>query len=74
MSNTKIIGKIDLSIFDKPTQVSPSFTTVEEQEMYEENYRLEYELDEEFNKEMESIASEFDWETFENSFTSIHKL
>ena len=44
MENTIIIGKIDLSIFDKPKEVkSPSFGTAEEQEMYEENFRLESE-------------------------------
>lgn len=70
MKQLIIIGKIDLSSFDKPVQVSPSFTTTEEQEMYEENYRLEYELDQQFNEEMdrsenEIDLSEFNWEAFE---------
>ena len=44
MANAIIIGKIDLSIFDKPKKVkSPSFGIAEEQEAYEENYRLEAE-------------------------------
>ena len=44
MANAIIIGKIDLSIFDKPEEVkSPSFGSAEEQEAYEENYRLESE-------------------------------
>ena len=44
MANATVIGKIDLSIFDKPREVKlPAFGSAEEQEMYEENYRLESE-------------------------------
>ena len=44
MSNIIVIGKIDLSVLDKPKKVkSPSFGSAEEQEMYEDNYRLELE-------------------------------
>ena len=44
MENAIVIDKIDLSIFDKPREVKlPAFGSVEEQEMYEENYRLELE-------------------------------
>ena len=44
MANAIVIGKIDLSIFDKPREVKlPTFSSVEEQEMYEDNYRLELE-------------------------------
>lgn len=44
METIIILGKIDLSIFDKPKKVkSPSFGSAEEQEAYEENYRLESE-------------------------------
>ena len=44
MANAIVIDKIDLSIFDKPREVKlPAFGSVEEQEMYEENYRLELE-------------------------------
>ena len=44
MTNATVIGKIDLSIFDKPREVKlPAFGSAEEQEMYEENYRLESE-------------------------------
>lgn len=44
METTIILGKIDLSAFDKPKEVkSPLFSSAEEQEMYEENYRLESE-------------------------------
>lgn len=44
MANATVIGKIDLSIFDKPIEVKlPAFGSAEEQEMYEDNYRLELE-------------------------------
>ena len=44
MANAIVVDKIDLSIFDKPIEVKlPVFGSAEEQEMYEENYRLESE-------------------------------
>ena len=44
MANAIVVGKIDLSIFDKPREVKlPTFGSAEEKEMYEENYRLESE-------------------------------
>ena len=44
MANAIVVDKIDLSIFDKPREVKlPVFGSAEEQEMYEENYRLESE-------------------------------
>ena len=44
MANAIVVDKIDLSIFDKPIEVKlPTFSSAEEQEMYEENYRLESE-------------------------------
>lgn len=76
MGKFKIIGKIDLSAFEKPVQISPSFTTTEEQEAYEENYRIEYEMDmyldyelnyESYEDMYDEDLTEFNWEAFEKS-------
>ena len=46
MENAIVVDKIDLSIFDRPREVKlPVFSSAEEQEMYEENYRLESQSD-----------------------------
>ena len=62
MANVIVVGKIDLSIFDKPIEVKlPVFSSAEEQEMYEENYRLESE-------------SEDYWDSLNNDITYTYRL
>lgn len=53
MSQTRIIGRIDLSVFDRPVIEPVQMFSQEEQEAYLENLRLEEELDRKFNEERE---------------------
>ena len=61
MANAIVIDKIDLSIFDKPREVKlPAFGSVEEQEMYEDNYRLELESEDYWD----SLNDEYELSTY----------
>ena len=78
MANAIIIVKIDLSIFDKPEEVkSPSFGSAEEQEAYEENYRLESESEDywdSLNDDDTSFLGEFAYQITDPNHVPVGSL